>query len=145
MDLRKLSITGFRWIHMFWDVLNTIWQFSENVCLSVSLSVCMFPKFCGNCISRMKCAEIDEISYSVASWYNLKLIRFWCISLKKFRYCSKFFISLTHWYRTILRVVVPNTSYLKPIILKFKTLIYNNNGKIIYSFCTHGGFTPPVG
>ena len=36
----KFSISGFRWIYTFWDVLNTIWLFLENVCLSVCLCVC---------------------------------------------------------------------------------------------------------
>ena len=37
---------------MFWDLLNTIWSFLENVCLSVSLSVCLCVLFCGRCILR---------------------------------------------------------------------------------------------
>ena len=32
-------------------------------------------------------------------------------------------------YRMTLRAVVPNTDYFKPIILKFKTFIYNTNTK----------------
>ena len=35
LDSRKFSTSGYRWIYMFWDVLNTIWPFLENVCLSV--------------------------------------------------------------------------------------------------------------
>ena len=45
---RKFSTSGFRWIYMFWDVLNKIWPFLESVCLSVSTP----PKFCGHCITR---------------------------------------------------------------------------------------------
>ena len=71
------------------------------------------------------------------------LTRFWCISLRKFRCFSKFFISLTQWYRTKLRAIVPNRNYFKPIILKFETFIYNSGSKIIYNFCTYGGNTPP--
>ena len=48
----KLPTSGFWWIFMIWDVLNTIWSFLENVCLSVGRSVgrsvCMSPKFCGH-------------------------------------------------------------------------------------------------
>ena len=47
LDLRKFSTYGFRWIYTFWDVLNTIWSFSENVCLYVC-----FQKAFGHCISR---------------------------------------------------------------------------------------------
>ena len=36
LDSRKFSTSSFRWIYMFWDVLNTIWPFLENVCLYVS-------------------------------------------------------------------------------------------------------------
>ena len=32
----KFSISGFGWIDTFWDVLNTIGLFLENVCLSVT-------------------------------------------------------------------------------------------------------------
>ena len=34
LDSQKFSTSGFRWIYMFWDVLNTIWPFLKNVCLS---------------------------------------------------------------------------------------------------------------
>ena len=33
LDSRNVSISDFPWIYMFWDVLNKIWQFLENVCL----------------------------------------------------------------------------------------------------------------
>ena len=46
---------------------------------------------------------------------------------------------------TKLRAIVPNRNYYKPIILKFKIFIYNNNSKIMYNFCIYGGNTPPVG
>ena len=39
LDSRKFSTSGFRWIWMFWSVLNTIWPFLENVCLSVYMHV----------------------------------------------------------------------------------------------------------
>ena len=48
LDSRKFSVLGFRWIYMFWDVLNMIWPYLENVCLSVYTPL----KFCGHCISR---------------------------------------------------------------------------------------------
>ena len=60
------------------------------------------------------------------------MVRFWCISLEKFFYCSKFSISLIQWYKTKLHAIVPNTNYFEPTISKFKTNIYNNNSKIIY-------------
>ena len=68
------------------------------------------------------------------------LIRFWCILLKKFRFCSKILISLTKWYGTELRAIVSNCT---PIILKFKTFIYNSNSKIIYNNWMYGGKYPP--
>ena len=33
LDSRKFSTSALRWIHMFWDGLNTISPFLENVCL----------------------------------------------------------------------------------------------------------------
>ena len=33
-DSQKFSASVFRWIYMLWDVLNAIWPFLENVCLS---------------------------------------------------------------------------------------------------------------
>ena len=120
LDSRKFSTSGFRWIYMFRDVLNTIWPYSENVCLSI----CMVSKILWTLYLKNLCAETDETLYSGAPWYKLKLIRFWCISLKKFRYCSIFFISLTQWCRTKLLAIISNTNYFKPIILKFKTLNY---------------------
>ena len=38
-----------------------------------------------------------------------------------------------------------NTNYFKPILLKFKILIYNSDSKIMYNFCMHRGNTPPQG
>ena len=52
---------------------------------------------------------------------------------------------LTQWYRTKLRAIVPNANYFKPIILKFKILIYNSDSKIMFNFCIYGGNIPPVG
>ena len=74
------------------------------------------------------------------SLWNLDLIRFWCMSLKKLQCYSKFLISLTQWNRTKLRAIVPNRNYFKPIILKFKTFIYNSVSKIIYKFVRMGAF-----
>ena len=34
----KFSTSGFCWICTFWDVLNTIWLFLENVCLCVCVT-----------------------------------------------------------------------------------------------------------
>ena len=53
LDSRKFSASGFRWIYLFWDVLNKDWPFLKNVCLSVGLFVCMSRKFCGIYISRI--------------------------------------------------------------------------------------------
>ena len=58
LDLWIFTTSGIRWINMFWDVMNTIWPSLENVCLSVDLSVCMSPKFCGYCISRTKARKL---------------------------------------------------------------------------------------
>ena len=38
-----------------------------------------------------------------------------------------------------MRAIAPNTDYFKPIILKFKTFIYNTNSNVIHEFCMHGG------
>ena len=48
--IRESFLTsGFRCIYMFWDVLNTIWLFLENVCLSVIINVwCMNNYFVGS-------------------------------------------------------------------------------------------------
>ena len=45
----------------------------------------------------------------------------------------------TQQYRTNLRTIVPNVDYFKPIVLKFKTLVYNSISKIIYNFCVCRG------
>ena len=38
-DSLKFAISDVRWICMFWYVLNTIWPFLENVCLSAYMHV----------------------------------------------------------------------------------------------------------
>ena len=78
LDSRKFSNCGFRWIYMFWDVLNTIWPFLENICLSVSLYV--FPKFCGHCISRTNVWKSMELYiqlhlYGIWSWLDFGAYR----------------------------------------------------------------------
>ena len=88
--------------------------------------------------------ELSEILHLVAFKYKLVLIRFWCISLKKFRR-SKFLISLTQRYKTKFCTIVPNTNCFKPNNLKLKILIYNSNSKIICNFCTHEDNTLPLG
>ena len=40
LNSRKFSTSGFRWVYTFWDILNTIWLFLENVFLSACLCVC---------------------------------------------------------------------------------------------------------
>ena len=72
MDSRKFSISCFRWIYMFWDVLNTICEFLDIVCLSVGRSVCMPPKFCGHCISRAKERKVTKF------YIQLHLDKSWC-------------------------------------------------------------------
>ena len=42
LDSQKFSISGFWWIYIFWDVLNMIWSFLENVWLSLRPSVCLY-------------------------------------------------------------------------------------------------------
>ena len=44
-----------------------------------------------------------------------------------------------------MRTIVPNRNYFKPIILKFKTFIYNSDSKTIYNFCTYGGNSLSIG
>ena len=44
---------------------------------------------------------------------------------------------------SILRAIVPNTSYFKPNILQFKIFIYNSNSKIMHNFCICRNNTPP--
>ena len=61
---RKFSTSGFQWIYMFWDFLNTIWSFLGNVYMYVS-------KVLHTLYLKNLCAEIGETFYSVAPWYNL--------------------------------------------------------------------------
>ena len=69
------------------------------------LSVFMSPKYCGHCISRTDARKLMKL------YIQLHLYIIWCISLKKFRCCLNFFISLKQWYGRKLRAVVPNTNY----------------------------------
>ena len=89
-------------------------------------------------------AKLHENLNLVLSSCKLELIRFRCISLKKFRCCSKFMISITQWYRTKLCKNVPNLNYFKPIILKFVTFLYNSSSKITCNFCIYRGNILPV-
>ena len=91
LDSWKFSTSGFWWIYMIWDALNTIWPLLENVCLSV----CRSPKFCGNCISGSNARKLMKLYIQLhldKIWFSLD---FACISFKKFWCCSKFLISLT--------------------------------------------------
>ena len=88
------------------------------------------------------CTEINETLYPIALLYNLVLIRFWCIFLKKFRSCLKLYNPLMQWYRTKLHEIVPNRNSFKIIILKFNIFIYNSKRKIIYNFCMYGEKLP---
>ena len=89
--------------------------------MSICLSVCMYvSKILWTLYLKNECAEIDETLYAVALWSNLVPIKFCCISLKKFRCCSKFLTSLTQWYGRKLCAILPSTKYLKSIILKLK-------------------------
>ena len=67
MDSQKFSTSGFWWIYIFWDVLNTIWPFLENVCLYV---VC-HQNF------------VDTVSQKLmhGKWWNFMLLHLdviWC-------------------------------------------------------------------
>ena len=69
LDSRK-----FWWIYMFWDVLNTIWPFLENIC------VCTPPKFCGHCISRRNWQKLMKLYiqlhlYGIWSWLDFGAYR----------------------------------------------------------------------
>ena len=44
---------------------------------------------------------------------------------------------------TKLSAVVANVDYFKTTVLKFKTFIYNRNGKIICNFLHMEGIPPP--
>ena len=112
------------------------------ICLSGCLYE-MFPKFCRHCISKIKARKLMNLYNQLQ--LDIELIIFWCISLKKFRCCSKFLISLTQRYKTKLRAVVLNTNYFTPIILKSETFIYNRDKKILHNFCMYGCNTRPVG
>ena len=54
------------------------------------------------------------------------------------------FLFLTQWYSTKLHAIVPNMNYFKPVILKFKTFIYNSNNKIMHNFVYLEATLPPV-
>ena len=56
LDSRNFSTSGFRWIYMFWNILNTIWLFLKNVCPCVCM--CMSPKFCGHCNLRTNARKL---------------------------------------------------------------------------------------
>ena len=118
----------------------TISHFIQNVCL------------CGTEIlwQRWRKKLVDGIA-----WYftfnsiltHLVLIVFKCISLKRFHCCSKFSISVTQRYKTKLHAIVPNADYFKPIILKFKTFIYNSDSKFMYNLLLPyrwGGIPTPL-
>ena len=64
LNSRKFSTSGFRLIYMFWDVLNEIWPFLENVCLS--------SKFCEHCISRTNPWKLMKL------YIQLHLDMIWC-------------------------------------------------------------------
>ena len=69
------------------------------------------------------------------------LIRFWCISLKKFHCGLIFSISLTRRYKTKSRPAVLSTDYFKPIILKLKAFIHTSNSNIIHNIYMCGRHT----
>ena len=64
LDSRKFLNSGFRWIYMFWDVLNTIWPFLENVCLYVL--------FCRHCISRTNRQKLMKLNISSCTFMGLR-------------------------------------------------------------------------
>ena len=109
--------------------MNTISLFLQNICLCVT-------QFC----DRNLWTNLYEILYLVPSYHKLVLIRFWCMSLKKFLWCSKFSIPLTRWYRRKLHAIIP-----KPIILKFKTLFIIAIVRWCIIFVYMGAILPPQG
>ena len=72
------------------------------------------------------------------------LTRFWCMSFKKFRCCSKFLISLTHWYVGQNCVQLYLKRYILSLSFLNKKKYFYSNSKIIYNFCVYRGNTPPV-
>ena len=69
LDLRKFSTSRFRWIYMFWEVINTILPFLENVCMSVFMSL----KFCGHYISRTNAWKLIKLYIQL----HLDIIWWW--------------------------------------------------------------------
>ena len=69
----KFLISGFWWICTFWDVLNTIWLFLENVCV--------WRKLCGKCKSVW--TEFHENLTLVSSQHKLVSINIWWKSFKR--------------------------------------------------------------
>ena len=69
LNSRKFSTCDFRLIYMFWGILNSIWPFLKNVCLSLRMS----PKFDRHCISRTNCQKLMKL------YIQLYLHITWCI------------------------------------------------------------------
>ena len=88
LELWELPTSDFWRIYMFWDVVNGISLFFQNVCLYVTQILWVrWPK--------NKWTKMHGILHLVYISHKLVLVIFWCISLKSFRCCSKFSISLT--------------------------------------------------
>ena len=115
----KFSISGFYRIFTFWDALNTISLFLQNVCLCVSNFVAVLRQKIMGGIAQNFLFSCILLAYL----RKFMLITFWFIEFNNIRRCSEFLISWTQCYRTKLHAVVPNTNYFESIILKFKTFI----------------------
>ena len=127
LDVRKFSTSGFRWIYMFRDVLNTIWSLPENVCLSAYVCI---QKFLGT-VSQELMRKLMKLYIQL----HPDIIQCW----SEFgSYCSwssdvvRNFSSFNTVVKDKIVCIVPNTNCFKPVILKFKIYIYNSNSKIIY-------------
>ena len=97
-------------------------------CLPVAQNMWLY--YCKN-----RWTDLHKTLYWAAFKNKVVLIRFCCIPLKIFLFFfSKILTSLTQRYRTKLLAILLNKNYFKPIILKFKSFIYNVNSKSMYIY-----------
>ena len=79
---------------MYWNRENLVLQVFKGIpCLEHDFTFYYKIFVCDTdfvAVLAQKLLDLPEILYLIASKYKLMLIRFWCILLKRFRYCSKF-------------------------------------------------------
>ena len=99
LDLRKFLTTGFRRIYMFWDVwirFSNFWKMS--VWLHICVSVCMSPKFCGHCISRINVQKLMKLYIHL----NLDIIQCWLDFGAQKVPMFEIFVFLWNFFNTVL-------------------------------------------